>query len=109
MPDLKDNNPILSNGVYDFRVNQTERYYITVGAKIRSSTDSAGDVGGTSFGGATVTLQQDNLSTTGFDGITAPASAEAVLSEGTLKVVVTGVTGISSIGVRIQNIDNSGR
>lgn len=110
MPDLSDNNPITANGTYHFRVNQCGRYRFVVGAIARGDTDSAGNVGGRTFSGATVSVQQDGMAYTNLSAITSPAAEEVVLSEGNLKVVVSGIGAgaSSSIGIKIEPINSPG-
>lgn len=114
MPDLKKNNPITANGTYHFRVNQCGRYRVTVGAKAlldsagQVETDSAGGVGGMAFAGASVTVQQDGLAYSNLDAITAAVARECTLSEGNLKVIVSGATGTPSIGIKIEPINSPG-
>jgi hypothetical protein len=113
MPELvPNNNPITANGVYHFRVNQTGRYRVVVGARALADSagqvevDSAGGVGGMAFAGASVTVQQDGIAYTDLDPATAATAKELVLSEGNLKFVVTGATGTPSIGIKIQPINS---
>ena len=106
MPDLKNNNPIEADGTYHFQVNQTGRYRVAVGAKIKGAVDSAGDVGGGTFSGASVIVQQDGIKYTDLDPATSPTAKELVLTEGNLKVVVYGSTGTPSIGVKIEPINS---